>query len=72
MLEVSHEVISGLGLNYYIIDVGLNVVAYLIFKAMLDGSLICDTSIFESKGHGGVTVGAEWRNEGCFDLVLLL
>jgi hypothetical protein len=46
-------------------------VAYLIFKVMLDGSLIHRTNIFESDGHGGVIVGAKWRNEGSFDLVLL-
>jgi len=62
---------GGLRLNYYIINVGLNVVAYLIFMASFDGPLIRRTSIFESKGHGGVTISTKWRDEGRFDLVLL-
>ena len=72
MLEVSDKLVDGLGLNNYIVDVGLDVVPYLIFKAMLNSSLICRTSIFESEGHGGVTVGVEGCDEGCFDLILLL
>jgi len=72
LLEVSDEVIGGLGLNNYIVIVGLNVVACLIFKATLDGPQISHTNIFKSEGHGGVIVGVERRNEGCFDLVLLL
>ena len=71
MLEVGDELIGGLGLNNYVIDVGLIIVPYLIFKAALNGPLICCTSIFESEGHGGVTVGAERCDEGRFDLVLL-
>jgi hypothetical protein len=71
LLEVGDKLIGGLGLNDYVIDVGLNVVPYLIFKVVLNGSLICCTSVFESEGHGGVTVGVEWCNEGHFDLVLL-
>jgi hypothetical protein len=72
LLEVNDEVIGGLRLRNYIVNIGLNVVAYLIFKATLDGSLIRCTSIYESEGYGGVIVGVERCNEGCFDLVLLL
>jgi hypothetical protein len=71
LLEVGDEVISSFRLNYYVINVSPNIVAYLIFEAILDGPLICRTSVFEFKGQGGVIVGTERRDEGCFDLVLL-
>ena len=54
---------SSLRLDHDIIDIGLNVAPYLLSKATLNGPLIGGTSVFESKGHGGVAVGAKWRNE---------
>jgi hypothetical protein len=71
LLKVSDELIAGLGFNDYVIDVGLNVVPYLIFKAALNGPLIYRTSILESEGHGGVTIGVKRCDEGHFDLILL-
>jgi hypothetical protein len=36
-LEVGDEVIGSLRLNHYIVDIGLDVAAYLLSKAMLYG-----------------------------------
>ena len=71
-VEVGDDVIGGLRLNHQIIDVGLDVLPDPILKTALDGSLICSTNILESKGHGGVAVGAKGCDERRIDLVFLL
>ena len=59
--------------EYNIIDVSLDeVVATLVVEALLNGSLISGSSIFESEGHGGVAICTERSNKGCFDLVVFL
>jgi hypothetical protein len=71
-LEVGDEVIGSLRLDHHIIDVGLDVAAYLLSKAALYGPLVSCTSIFESEGHGSVIVHVKGHNEGRLNLVFLL
>jgi hypothetical protein len=53
----------GLSLNELISD--------LVLEALLDGSLIGCTSVFEPKRHGCVVVSTEGCDERRLDLVLL-
>ena len=46
-------------------------VAYLLIKAHLDGPLVGCPSVLESKGHGGIAICTERRDERCFILVVL-
>jgi hypothetical protein len=42
-----------------------------VLEALLDGSLIGCTYVFEPKRHGHVAVSTKGHDEGCLDLVLL-
>ena len=44
--------------------------ADLLIEAHLDGPLIGHPGVLESKGHGGIAVRTERRDERCFDLVV--
>ena len=62
-----------LGFHDYIINISFNkVVFYLIFEATLYGALVGSPSVLEPERHGRVAVGAEGRDEGCLDLVVLV
>ena len=71
-LEVSDEVVGSLRLNHYIVDIGLNVMPYLLSKAMLYGPLISGTDVFEPEGHCGVAISVERCDERSLNLVILL
>ena len=43
-----------------------------MIEAHLDGPLIGRPGVLESKGHGGVAVCTERRDERCLDLVVFL
>ena len=63
---------SFLGFNNYIVNIGIDeVVFYLIFEAGLYGTLVGSPGILKPERHGRVVVGAEGRDEGCLDLVVL-
>jgi hypothetical protein len=64
--------LEGLRIYHYVISICLNeLIPDLVFEALLDGSLIGCTSIFQPKQHGHVAVSTEGRDERCLDLVLL-
>ena len=44
---------------------------YLVFEAGLYGALVGSLDVLEPERHGRVAVGAEGRDEGCLDLVIL-
>ena len=61
-----------LGFDNYIIHISLDeVVFYLVFEVGLYGALVGSPGVLEPKRHGRVVVGAEGRDEGCLDLVVL-
>jgi hypothetical protein len=81
VLVKSHEnpleiVDQGMGLpSFYnhIINVGFNkVILYLVLETVLDGMLVCGPRVFDPERHYCVAVGTERRDEGRFDLVILV
>jgi hypothetical protein len=48
------------------------VILDLISKALLDSTLVCGPRVLKPKQHSHVAVGAEWCNEGCLDLIVLV
>jgi hypothetical protein len=72
LVEVVDQCRGHFGLYHYIINICLNeLISDLVFEALLDGSLICCTSVFEPKQHGHVAVSTEGHDERRLDLVLL-
>ena len=70
--EVVNKGVCFLGFNNYIVNISLDeVVFYLVFEAGLYGTLVGSPSVLEPEQHGRVAVGAEGRDEGCLDLVVL-
>jgi hypothetical protein len=60
LVEVIDQVRGHFGLHHYIINICLNELIFdLVLEALLDGSLIDYTSIFEPKQHGRVAVSTE-------------
>ena len=71
-LRGGDKIIGGLGHDDHIINVSFNVAADLLIEAHLDSPLISCPGVLESKGHGGVAVRIERRDERCLDLVFFL
>ena len=72
MFKVVNKGVCFLGFNNYIVNISLDeVVFYLVFEAGLYGALVGSPSVLEPERHGHVAVGAEGRDEGCLDLVVL-
>ena len=70
--QVVNKGMCSLGFDNYIINISLDeVVFYLVFEAGLYGALVGSPSVLEPERHGHVAVGAEGRDEGCLDLVVL-
>ena len=69
--KVGDETVGGFGFDNHIVNVGFNVVAYLLVKAHLDGPLVGHLGVLESERHGGIAVRTERRDEQHFDLVIL-
>ena len=69
---VVNKGICFLGFNNYIVNISLDeVVFYLVFEAGLYGALVGSLGVLEPERHGRVAVGAERRDEGCLNLVVL-
>jgi hypothetical protein len=61
------------GLHDHVIDVGFNqIILDFINKSLLDSALVCGPRVLKPKRHSRVTVGAERRNEGHLDLIILV
>jgi hypothetical protein len=72
LVEVVDQGRGHFGLHHYIINICLNeMISNLVFDALLDGSLIGCTNIFEPKRHGHVAVSTKGRDKQHLDLVLL-
>jgi hypothetical protein len=62
-----------LGFYHLIINVGLDkVILYLVLETVLDGTLVCGPRVLKPERHCHVAVGAKRRDEGHFDLVILV
>jgi hypothetical protein len=75
--ENTLEIIDqGMGLpSFYnhIINVGFDkVILYLVLETVLDGTLVCGPRVLEPERHCRVAIGTERRDEGRFDLVVLV
>jgi hypothetical protein len=72
LVEVTDHGRGYFGLHHYIVNICLNELIFdLVLEALLDGSLIGCTSVFETKQHGRVAVSTEWHDKRCLDLVFL-
>ena len=61
-----------LGIDNYIINISLDeVIFYLIIEAGLYSALVGSPDVLEPERHGRVAVGAERRDKGRLDLVVL-
>jgi hypothetical protein len=61
------------GLYNHIVYIGFDkVIFYFVLETVLDGTLVCGPHILEPERHCRVAVGAERRDEGHFDLVVLV
>jgi hypothetical protein len=62
-----------LGFYHHILNIGFDkVILYLVLETVLDGTLVCGPCVLEPERHCRVEVGAKRREEGCFDLVILV
>jgi hypothetical protein len=72
LVEVVDQGRGHFGFHHYIINICLKeLISDLVFEALLHGSLIDCTCVFEPKRHGHVAVSTEGCDEGRLDLVLL-
>jgi hypothetical protein len=72
-LEIIDQGMSFPGLHNHVIDVGFDhIILDFINKALLDSALVCGPRILKPKRYSRVTVGAERRNEGRLDLIILV
>jgi hypothetical protein len=56
----------------HVIDIGFDqIILDFINKALMDSALVCGPHVLKPKRHSRVTVGAERRNEGRLDLIIL-
>ena len=69
---VEDKIVGDLCLDDHIIDVGFDVTVNLLVEAHMDSPLIGRPSVLESKGHSGVAVCTERRDERRLDLVFFL
>jgi hypothetical protein len=71
-LEIVDQGMSFPSLHDHIIDIGFDqIILDFIKKALLDSALVCGPHVLKPKRHSRVTVGAERRNEGRLDMIIL-
>jgi hypothetical protein len=72
-LEIVDQGMSFPGLHDHVIDIGFDqIILDFINKALLDSALVCGPRVLKPKRHSRVIVGAERRNEGRLDLIILV
>jgi hypothetical protein len=72
-LEIIDQGMGLPGFYNHIINVGFDkVILYLILEIVLDGTLVCGPHVLEPERHCHVAVGTKRRDEGRFDLVVLV
>lgn len=69
LLQVGDEGVSHLGLDDDVIHIGMQVDADLAVRALLNGSMVCSTCIFQPEWHRDIAEGPLCDNEGCCQLV---
>jgi hypothetical protein len=61
------------GFYNHVINVGFDkVIFYLVLETGLDGALVCGPHVLDPERHCHVAVGAERRDKGHLDLVVLV
>jgi hypothetical protein len=72
-LEIVDQGVSLPGFHDHIIDVGFDqIILDLISKALLDSTLVHGPRVLKPERHSHVAIGAEWCDEGCLDLIILV
>ena len=69
--EVADQVGTFAGHDGDIVDVGMNVPAYLLLQAPLHCTLVSCTCIFQTKRHSDIAISTKGCNKGCRFLIRL-
>ena len=69
LLKISNEVVSPFGLNYDVINVGLNGSPDEVPETLEHTTLVCSSYVFQTKRHRNIAEKSKWGDKRSHELV---